>query len=191
MSPWRDKRGIEQTRKDRATKPTMEGWDEQLLNYLFPTMQWTTDILVFHNEGLKVRVLPLKGWNNFRHFLDPGWKFGGWQNKIYWRHVSNALSHCFLLRQLLVHRVILLVAFPHNLKNQYWLSNFKANIIFHIFPERFCQKGGLLQIIQLSGGKVSTEKKSFDVNLCLCQHLVTALVKVEPDLKEAQKLRPT
>ena len=40
-------------------------------------------------------------------------------------------------------------------------------------------KVSLLQIIQLSRGKVLPEGKTFDINLCRCQHLVTVLLKVK------------
>ena len=44
-----------------------------------------------------------------------------------------------------------------------------------------------MHIIQLSRGKVLPERKTFDINLCHCQHLhyVTVLVKVKnnPDKK--------
>ena len=119
-------------------------------------------------------------------FLGAGLKVSGDKTKFI-GDVSQTLSHCFLHTKLLVHWVILLVANPHNLekdvqslvplggaasfsKKMFWWYKVRRvlGILYpaHYFAKllislKIPSKVNILQIIQLSRGKVLPERKNF------------------------------
>ena len=144
-------------------------------------------------------------------FLGAGLKLSGDKTKFIGA-ASQTLSHCFLPTKLLVHWIILLATYiaPHILREgspkfgkrfvghffqisfsvlvHFW---FRKGIDWNKHFEKMLSKAGPVHIIQLSRGKVLPERKTFDINLCHCQHLhyVTVLVKVKnnPDKKVQMK----
>ena len=137
-------------------------------------------------------------------FLGAGLKVSGGKTKFI-GDVSQTVSHCFLHTKLLLHWVILLVANPYNLGKDVQcliLSRPSQNgELIHVLDKMY-PAHNLAKIINFfenvvkgkftanlstpqPEGKFYRKGKTFDINLCRCQHLVTVLVKVKSDLERS------